>query len=475
MYDALQGLLGGRVRATWAEEMQVWGTLVRLYRQYADGKQRSFLTVKQRAMLNISTDPTEQIMLNYCDMVVQAMAERLTVASIDGDTPAATTWAADLLTRNRFDGLQLDVTEASVRDGVSFVMVGMDNATKLPTFAFEPAWDGDCGLIPIYDRMQRMVVAAVKVWYEAVGKRVNLYLPDRVVKYQAADDGALGAPRSAEPWVGRDGKPLGVPVVPFANRKRMFGSSEIAPVLPMQDALNRSAIDMIMTSGLTAFQLKVALGFTPPATVAPGDWIVIGGTEGVPEGQKADAKVLEQGNLVPFISQAQFLIEQIATISRTPLPSQMGGDTQSGEALKQRETGLLGKVERYQIKGGNSWEDVMALAARVQAAYGVAAPPPPDTRWTCRWQNAEKRSDTEVIDNALKVADRVGEEEFLRLIAPVFEWNEDKIKALLAAKDARTDDALRRLTGSVPGFGGNGNGNGAGDARAATSERFGVN
>lgn len=449
MYEALQAILGGRVRSTWGAEMQTWGTLVRLYRDYADGRQRSFLTKKQRAALNIKTDPTEQIVINYCDMVVQAEAERLTVASIDGETDAASQWSADVLKFNRFDGLQMDVTEPSLRDGVGFVMVGFDNDAQMPILSHEPAWDGECGMMAVWDRLGKSIIAAVKVWYEAENKRVNLYLPDRVIKYRTDDTGQLGAPMQAESWM-HNGQSIGVPVVAFPNRKGGRGTSELASVIPLQDTLNRSLIDMIMTSGLTAFQVKVAIGFTPPDTVAPGDWVVAG-EGGVAEGQVVDAKVLAAGQLVPFIEQCQFHIDQIGTISRTPLPRFMGADNSSGESLKQKEVGLLGKVERYQVRGGNSWEDVMAMAARVQAAFGAALPPA-TTRWNCQWKDAEKRNATEEIKNALELRALVGDEEAIRMVATVYEWDEAKIQQVLAAVAAQREQAMRDAMNALNTF-----------------------
>src|SRR4051812_22882887 len=95
------------VRPDWLAQIQLEGDLVRLYRDYVEGRQRSFLTAKQRAMLNIKTVATEQLMMNYCDMVVQTMADRLTVTAIEGDTPDASTWSAKVLDFNRFDGLQM--------------------------------------------------------------------------------------------------------------------------------------------------------------------------------------------------------------------------------------------------------------------------------------------------------------------------------------------------------------------------------
>ena len=452
MYESLQALLGGRVRSTWGSDTATWGTLVRLYRDYTEGRQRSFLTSKQRAMLNIRTDATEQFTLNYCDMVVQAMAERLTVTGITGDNDAASQWASDVLAFNRFDGAQMDVTEASIGDGVTFVMVGYDNAAQMPIFTHEPAWDGDSGLIPVYDRMGDRMIAAVKVWYEASARRMNLYQPDRVTKYVLSETGEITPMNSAEPWRLRDGTGLGVPIVALPNRKKGLGRSEIAAIVPSQDALNRSVIDMMVTSGLTAFQIKVAIGFVPPDTVAPGDWVVVGDGTPIGSDQQVDAKVLEQGQLVPFIQQCQFHIDQIGTVSRTPLPQFMASDTSSGEALKQKGEGLLGKVERYQVKAGNNWEDVMALAARVQAAFGVQQPPATQ-HWACQWKDPQKRNAADEIGIAKEVREIVGDEETLRLVAKVLDYDETKIQRLLEAIKAERAGKLADALNSLPDFG----------------------
>lgn len=470
MLDAIQERLGTMVRPTWASDVTAWGQLVRLYRLYVEGDHRAKMTHAMREMLRISDARTEQLNINYCDLVVQKMGDRLTVTGISGDSPAASQWAADVLAYNRFDGVQMDVHDAAIRDGVTYVLVSYDNDAQQPVFAHELAWDGDCGMIVVWDRMCKTIIAAVKVWWEGTGRRVNLYFPDRVEKY-VYDDGtgsgtsAGGTGATLKPLVGADGnvvtadwsdletRPVGVPVVAFRNRAKTWnttGQSEIASIVPLQDGLNRTFVSMLMTGELTAFQIRIALGFSPPAKTTPGMWVVIG-EEGLTKDQQADAKVLEQGQIVPFINQAQFTIDQIGTVSQTPLPSQMGGDTQSGEALKQRESGLIGKVQRAQVKLGNSWEDTMTLAAVVQQAFGTIKPKAAK-RWTTQWRDAQVRNDGDVIDNALKVADRVGDEEFLHLIAQVYGYDADKIKALLEAKDQRTGEALDRAMRSLPNF-----------------------
>jgi len=461
---------GMRLPITWGDEVQKWGQTVALFRQYAEGDHRAKLTPEMQQMLRISGGVLDTFTLNYCDLVIAKMGDRLTVAGIDADTKPGSDWAVEVLNRNRIDGLQMDVHDAALRDGITFVMVAPeeDGAVML---AHELAWDGDTGIIPVYDRMGKRLLAAVKVWYEtSTARRVNIYYADRVEKYDAELGGGLsvhldsgmrpdetadrGEVNGVVPWVS-NGQPLGVPVIPFVNRAKArlgYGLSEIACVIPGQDALNRTLVSMVMTAELSAFQIKVAVGFAPPATVTPGMWMAIA-PEGLGNDQKAEAYALEQAQLVPFISEAQFLIEQMGTISQTPLPGQMGGDSASGEALKQREIGLLGKVKRFQVKAGNAWEDCMRLAATVQNAYSTQRPAPAVKRWTCRWEDADIRNDAEVIANAIKMRELVGDKEVLRLVAPVWGYTAQQIDAILAEKRVQMAQSLAAMRGgNLPNF-----------------------
>lgn len=444
------------LRATWVDEVTQFGKEVKLFRDYHEGDHEAKLTPEMQEMLRISGEGLDQFNMNYCELVVDMMVDRLTVAGITADTEQGTQWGEEVLDFNRFDGLHVDVDEAAVRDGVTFVMVAFDNDEQKPIFAHEPAWDGDTGMIPVYDRGGKQIVAAVKVWYETgEERRVNIYYADRIEKYTA--DTMSITPRNDETtqqpvldWKDRD-VPLGVPVVPVFNKakaKRSYGRSELIKVIPLQNVINRTLYSLVAAEELSAFQIKVARGFRPPPKVAPGMVITIG-EEGLSKDQIADMSVLEQALLVPFISMLQFLVDQIGAVSQTPLPGQMGGDSSSGEALKQREIGLLGKVKRFQVKGGNAWEDVMKMAVAVQNAFGKSNPPPVK-RWTCHWEDADIRNDAEVIKNAKEMRETVGDREFLRLVAPVWGYDQQKIDAIMAEKAQQQALALASLP--LPGF-----------------------
>jgi hypothetical protein len=445
----------------WASDQTMRGDKVALFRQYADGDHRANLSKEMQRMLRINTSSSmNRFNDNYCDKVIQTEVNRLRVSGFEsegegGPNDLLADWVADVLDANRFDGLQNEVHEAALRDADTAVMVSWDNDKQRVVLTHEPAWDGSQGMLFVHGP-DNSVQAALKVWQESresLGDttRVNVYYADRIEKYVSRGGGSLGRYEvEGEPWPAMlpaiNGEPLGVTVVHFPNRAAGFtpyGRSEIENAVPLQDALNRTLTSLVMASELTAFQLKVAIGFDPPADVAPGSWIVVG-KGGVSPDQRVDAFVLESGQVVPYIQAADWLVGQIGKITDTPLPEFMGGDVTSGEALKQREVNLIGKVQRFQTTIGNRWEDVLVLAHRLQTAFG-SKKPPAFTQFSCSWDSPELRNDTEIVNNAKILFDMGFEREALRQMATVFQWDEAKIDQMMEERAAGQVNALAQL------------------------------
>lgn len=480
MLDSLKQFAPNLITQAVIDETDKRAKRVKLYREYADGEHRANLTPNMKAMLRMQNDD-DRLVANYCDTVVQTMADRLVVDKIEADTDEGTNWANEIRAFNRFDGLQMDVHEAALRDADTFINVAFDKDAGLPTFHHEPAFDGTDGVIVIYDKARRNIALAIKIWVEdgeQIQTRVNFYYPDRIEKYIGGETGGdfrehrVTGEEWPIKWTMTDGSPIGVPIIHIPNRKRgnsTHGLSELTNIVPLQDSLNRTLISMIMTAELTAFQLRYALGFDVPATVTPGMWINIP-TE-ISKEQQVLIGVLEQGNINDFLNQARFLIHEMGTVSRTPSPEFMGGDNQSGEALKQREVGLLGKVRKFQVKGGNAWEDVMAMGHRVQTAgFKGAQKAPPVKRFNCQWMKAEVRNDTEVVKNAKEVRPDLSREDYLKTVAPVFGWDDKQIKAMVAAADKESLNRLAQAGGILPPFG---SGNGFDDLNNANQDSGG--
>lgn len=462
LLDSVQAALAKEIAlAAWAGDNAIRGDKVALFRRYVDGEHDANLTPEMRQLLRIGSDRAgSPFNSNHGDNIVQSVVDRLNVTSIEGENEEASKWAQEVLNWNRFDGLQLDVHEAAIRDADSFVLVEFDNEAQMPRLVHEAAWDGTCGMLVAHKRTDRSeLMAAVKVWQESketLGDtvRVNIYYPDRIEKYVGTSGSSLQ--RWADdgdewpiPWVDDAGDPLGVPVIQFRNRAQGtsgYGKSELEDYIPLQDALNRTLYSMVMAAELSAFQIRWAKGFRPPPGLSPGMWLMIS-PDGMTKEDVADVGSLEQGQITQFIEQANFLIRQIEAVTRTPRMDM--GTELSGEALKQMEVKLLGKVRRFQIKGGNAWEDVMMMAARVASVYGTQNLPPESKWWRAKWANPALRNDTETITNAKSIADKVGQRQFLKLIAGVYEFTEEDIDRIIGEV---ASERGQRLTDAVNGF-----------------------
>lgn len=454
MLNLIANMVSAAVLPTeWSGEMDAWGRRVKLYRDYERGVHRAKMTKEMQEMLSISDPATDQFNVNYCELVVQTMADRLKLAGLHNSAEEATAWGEAALAASRFDALQMDVHVAALRDGDAFVMVGWDNEAQIPILTYEPAWDGTAGMLPIYDAgsgMQKLV-AAVKIFSVGGVKRVNVYWPAMVEKYTLGEKGDTLTLTERTAWTLPDGEALGVPVVHFRNKAsamQTVGRSEIAQVVTMQDGLNATFASMISTAMLTGFPIHIAVGFKFPQALAPG--VVVSLEDVVPANMRMDT--LKHGELGPFIDQAGFIIEQIATVTRTPLLGRMGSDAASGESLKQREVGLLGKVKAAHVKFGNTWEDVMALAWQVADAYAFQRPPTAG-RWTARWESAQLRNDSETIRNALLMREVVSDREVLRLTAATLDYDEARITLIETERAEEANARVLEMAGNLPGLG----------------------
>lgn len=458
----------------WIADQEARAEKVALFRDYADGDHRAALTTEMRAMLRVGYTPADARDFgrpfdnahtaapfndNRLDNVIQTVVDRMEVQRIEDTSGAANEWIEELLDANRFDALQIEVHESAVRDADTFILVDYDNQHQQVRLNHEPAYDGVAGMLVLYEKRSRSeITAAIKVWHVtssggdiADTMRVNVYYTNRIEKFISANgqqlipftDDSTDANGIAR-WLTPDGDAIGVPVVHFKNRAQpydCYGRSEIDNAIPLQDALNRMLHSMIASAELGGFPVRVAKGFQPPAGLTPGAWVVVGG-EGLSKDDVADAAVMEQGEITPFLEASQFLITQIDEITRTPNPADMGSSASSGEALKQREIGLLGKIKRAQISFGNAWEDTLALAHRVQSAFGEQ--PPAYEYFATQWRNPEIRNTKDLIDNALKLRPLIGDEAALHIVAGEFGWNESEIEQMLQQRRTEQQQELQQ-------------------------------
>ena len=114
------------------------------YREYYDGYHDTQLTDRQRAYLEVKIG--QEFNDNFCPLVVDGLAERLSVTGFE--TPGQEAIAAQLWDwwqQNRMDGVQGQVHLSAIRDGDGYLMVEWDAVNNRPTFSCELAYDGTDG------------------------------------------------------------------------------------------------------------------------------------------------------------------------------------------------------------------------------------------------------------------------------------------------------------------------------------------
>jgi hypothetical protein len=459
---------------SFVNEAMARGTLVARLRKYAAGDHDAKMTTEMKELLRVTGD-TAPFVDNYQDIVIQSLVDRVVLQAVEADKDSdASVWAQEVYNENRLDALASEVIEAAIRDGDSYMLISYDSDEQRVCTTLEEAYDGVTGMIAYYrSKNVGKMDAAIKIWQvdspvipDDIWTRVNIYYPDRVEKYVSINDGPL------QGWTENsldgeftegpvftydmvDGSPLGIPVVHFRNRGRQnYGRSEIQSSMPLQDALNRILYSIVINAEYNGFGILVARGFDAPTALRPGAVVKISPSQPLSPDEIADLNRLPAGEMTAFLETARWLTSEIGKITRTPTPEFGGGDNASGESLKQREIGLIGKAERLQVTAGNAFEDVFTMAWRIQSAYGKEQPPE-YTRWYARFKSAEIRDDKVTVENALKLLPVWGEAETLRAIAPVYDLDEKRVQDILQEKEQQKSNDLMLLarSGAMPSMG----------------------
>ena len=414
---------------TWRSGIATRGDRVARYRRYERGEHDSALTEQMRKMLRLSSDnPLTDFNINYCRIVIDKMVSRLRVAEITSDE-TADNYIGEMLERNKFNTKQGEYYRAAVRDGDSYVMV--DPMTL--RWVSEPAYDGFSGIVSIYSPMQDQPLWACKMWSESeandlaqddpastIMMKLVVYQPDRITYWRGSVNGGDVDPDAAQiAWrLGR------IPIVHIANltdNYTRYGESEIRVVLPLQDVINRTLHSMVMSSEFSAFKIAWAIGMeldkegiTPGAVInmvlqdESGNTISDLTSEQIEFLKAVKVGELSATDISQYTNQLAEITKHISQTSQTPIYGITTTGNLSGEALKQLEIGLIGKVSRFQNENIGAVQDLIKLTAQMQNTYnynnlGVA---PVIDYVDVNWKSAEIINAQEVISSILDIRER---------------------------------------------------------------------
>jgi len=347
---------------------------------------------------------------NWCDLVVDASAERLRVEGFRfGEDPNADEAAWEIWQRNKMDA-EADMAHTdAIKLGCTYVLVGADDGGQA-SMQVEPA---DKAIVALDPAQGRHRLAGLRSWTDEFGvEHCALYLPDEVRWWRREGSGNTGETTSRwEDDLGSGTNPLGVvPLIPLANAPTLgnrLGRSDIERVIPLQNAINKLCADMIVASEFAAYPQRWATGVEIPVNPETGEKYqpnFLGGADRVwgVEADQARFGNFAIADLSPYVRAIEMCIQHIAAQTRTPPHYLLGamGSFPSGESLKATETGLVAKVRRKQLSFGEGWEEAMRLAFQVEGDKQHGDVVTVETIWA----NPESRIVAETVDAAVKLA-----------------------------------------------------------------------
>jgi hypothetical protein len=359
---------------------------------------------------------------NMLPPIVDTPASKLRVEGFRfSESPQSTDGEAwTIWQRNHLDADSDLGNFTALQTGQEFALVWVDGDGLAQITVEDPA---QC-IVAYEPGSRRRRAAGVKRWVDDDGHVcATLYLPTEILKYRSAhkaDDTAHRINREPrDEWLPREvpGEPWPLPnplgVVPLvegranpAIRAMRYGggSPEFTKQITLQRQLNSNVMAMLTTMEHQAFRQRWVIGWAPP-TLADGttpdrrallraaasDMWVLNGR--LPE-ETANIKVGEfsQADLRPFVDVNREVVKAMAATSATPPYAFLLGDmvNVAADSLARIEGALVAKVRSHARHLGEFWEEVLALALRVEGN-----PKADDPATSVVWADIEERTATE--------------------------------------------------------------------------------
>lgn len=259
---------------------------------------------------------------------------------------------------------------------------------------------------------RRVRAASLKVWDDdwTGDLHATLQLPGYLFKYRAErpQGGSVVQPQ----WVERDvlgeqpngqrRNPLGVvSMVEAPNNPRLLtgGVSELYDVTDVQDRINKTVADRLITQDYGAFPQKWASAWPNEDEEGNPNTIDIGRNRMVTT-EVAETKFgqWDSAPLDPYSMAKREDVKDIASRTRTPAQYLLGEMTNvNGETLKASESGLVSKVRNRMRPFGEALEETMRIARRAASLPDVT-----DARMETIWTNPQYRTEGELVDSVVK-------------------------------------------------------------------------
>lgn len=349
---------------------------------------------------------------NYMGLVCDATAERLQIEGFrlgpDADEADAETWR--IWQANNMDSdFDQGILEALIGARSYALVAPNPDDGRTPRIWVEHPSQTIVEYEPGSNR--RVRAAGLKVWDDDWTQEIHatLYLPAEIYKFKAPrPKSGVASPNpqwesrevEREDWPAKN--PLGVvPLVEVPNNPRLLtgGVSELADVTDIQDRINKTIADRLITQDYGAFPQKWAVAWPNEDEGGNPNTIDVGRNRMVTtEVKETKFGQWDAAPLDPYSAAKREDVKDIASRTRTPAQYLLGElNNVNGETLKAAESGLVSKVRQRMRSFGEAAEEIARLArkaANLPEGEGAAM--------ETIWRNPEFRTEAELTDAVVK-------------------------------------------------------------------------
>lgn len=358
----------------------------------------TFATARLRRAFRTTGDRSR---LNFCRPVVEAVRDRLEIATITGDTQRATEAIRKFSEANDLEIEADEVHRQALVYGDVYVIV-WPNADGETEFALHTPET----MAMVYDpENPRKKLYAVKLWVSGEAEtRMNIYTDDAIRKYRTNTDQVTEGTQ----WnhVETIDNPFGeVPVFHFRTH-RPYGRPEHKDAYDAQNAINKLFVTNMFTIDYQGAPQRYALsavgadggeandfdeGDTERENInalsaSPGSVWYMKGVSQMGEFKPADGDV--------FWKPINSLRDTIASLTGTPAHYlTRGAYNPTGQSLRVAEAPLLKKVQDRQVAFGSGWRDLFRFVLKIEGINSGV---------TVYWKALESLDELERWDVTLK-------------------------------------------------------------------------
>lgn len=472
-------------RAEWVESHYINGDSMALFRNYVRGKQPLPLTAEQREILKgLTPDGTAD---NLCAQVVSEAAGRLTLEAAECADANVQEYLGELWAKCHLPAVSNTCHWDALQDGLTCLAAFWREPAPgrgRVVIVRQPYWNPDDSEgVFVREDEEGNAAYAVNQWKERRGHDVYLrrvlWTENALYRYESPGGGAwrpLQLPGDSAwpvPWVKRDGSPLHVPFVVFANGAQggaQRGYSELAGgPRGIQDTINDCIYALQASMRGSGYGERYVTNANAPTKSGPGFWHAF--FSDLPRDEAGNVLAdlsslapvtvgtIPPGDMAQMLAVTNDRRRSMARNTRTPDQAIVNGETPpSGEALYRSELPAVGKALRQIAAFSPSWATLLHRAVEQRNAFSALPLLSEEAIISVRYANPDRLDDLKrfmglrEFYTALKAAVEAGVP--LSTALKKQGWTEDDIKAMYedkaeesrqgGARDTEADSALAR-------------------------------